>query len=105
MSLTDWARPHFLRKPQVGSRLLPALRSTLRPPRGQQRWRYVLEKLQSLNQASRLYLRMEVPDPNTIKDKLRGIAPPPPDPYVQLLYDGYRPPRLPLRVDLFATPR
>ncbi len=37
---------------QVGSRLLPALRSTLRPPRGQQRWRYVLEKLQSLKAAS-----------------------------------------------------
>jgi amino acid adenylation domain-containing protein len=90
---------------QVGSRLLPALRSTLRQPRGQRRRRYALARLRSLNQAARLYLRMGVPGPNTIKDKLRGIAPPLSDPYVQLLYDGYRPPRLPLRVDVFATPR
>jgi thioesterase domain-containing protein len=89
---------------QVGSRLLPALRGTLRPPRGQRRRRYVVARLRSLNKAARLYLRMGVPGPNTIKNKLRGIAPTLPDPYVQLLYDGYRPPRLPLRVDLFATP-
>lgn len=90
---------------QVGSRLLPALQGTLRPPTGQLRRRYAVDRLRSLNQTARLYLRMGLPGPNTIKDKLRGIAPPPPDPYVQLLYDGYRPPRLPLRVDLFATPR
>jgi 3-oxoacyl-(acyl-carrier-protein) synthase/thioesterase domain-containing protein/acyl carrier protein len=88
---------------QVGSRLLPALLGTLRPPRGLRRRRYTVDRLRSLNQTARLYLRMGVPGPNTIKDKLRGIAPPSPDPYVQLLYDGYRPPRLPLRVDLFAT--
>jgi len=90
---------------QVGSRLLPALQGTLRPPTGQRRRRYAVDRLRSLNQIARLYLRMGLPGPNTIKDKLRGIAPPPPDPYVQLLYDGYRPPRLPLRVDLFATPK
>ena len=90
---------------QVGSRLLPALQCTLRPPAGQSRRRYAVDRLRSLNQAARRYLRVELLGPNTIKDKLRGIAPPPPDPYVQLLYDGYRPPRLPLQVDLFATPR
>ena len=90
---------------QVGSRLLPALQCTLPPPAGQSRRRYAVDRLRSLNQAARRYLRVELLGPNTIKDKLRGIAPPPPDPYVQLLYDGYRPPRLPLQVDLFATPK
>ena len=89
----------------VGSRLLRALQCTLRPPAGQSRRRYAVDELRSLNQAARLYLRMGVPGPNTIKDRLRGIAPPLPEPYMQLLYDGYRPARLPIAVDLFAPPR
>jgi thioesterase domain-containing protein len=89
----------------VGSRLLPALQGTLRPPAGQRRRRYAFDRLRSLNQSARLYLRMGVPGPNTIKDKLTGIVPPPAEPFVQLLFDGYRPPRLPLEVDLFAPQR
>lgn len=48
---------------------------------------------------------MGVPGPNAIKNKLRGIVPLPAEPFVQLLFDGYRPPRLPLGVDLFAPQR
>jgi len=96
---------------QVVSRLLPALRGTLRPPQGQHRRRYAIDRLRSLNRAARVYLRMGIPGPRAraIIAGLRGIATPPcepyPDPYLQLLFTGYRPPRLPIAVDLFAPQR
>ena len=51
-----------------------------------------------------LYFGVRIPTPQRFAAWLRGVAPPlgRGEPYVQLLMGGYRPPRLPIVVDLFS---
>ena len=88
----------------LAAELLPKLRQLRHPPAKQTRIGYLLERLGNIRNRTSLYLQVPLPPPPAaIKRWLQGIAPPPPDPYVQLLREnGYQPPRLPLVVDLFA---
>lgn len=88
-------------------RLLSNLQGMLRPPADQSRKRYLIGRLRSLNQHAGAYVRLRLPGPRTLAawvTRSQGAAPSLAfgDPYVQHLIGGYRPPRLPLVVDLFA---
>ncbi|QPN62714.1 amino acid adenylation domain-containing protein [Synechococcus sp. CBW1004] len=84
------------------ARFLPTLHGILSPPVGQSRWLYVLNRLRTANARAAQYLHVRVPGPQVIKRHLQGIDPPAQEPFIQLLAQGYRPPRLPLMVHLFA---
>jgi thioesterase domain-containing protein len=85
-------------------RLLPHLRGLLQPPAGQRRRRYLRGRLQAVNQHLHDHLRVRFPVPGRVSADGEGASTPPSvgDAYAQLPWDGYRPPRLPLVVDLFA---
>lgn len=84
------------------ARLIPNLRGAMQPPAGQSRRRYVLERLRAANARAAQYLQIRIPASVTIKRRIQGMVPPSQEAYVQLLTQGYRPPRLPLTVHLFA---
>jgi hypothetical protein len=83
-------------------RFLPNLHGILSPPVGQRRWLYVLDRLRTVNARAAQYLHIRVPGPQAIKRHLQGTDPPAQEPFIQLLAQGYRPPRLPLTVHLYA---
>lgn len=94
----------------LASELLPRmgthLSGLLRPPAGQGRSVYASERLRALHHQVRRYLGVGLPlvpageQPSSGQaDPLRGDA------FVELLREAHRPTRLPISVDLFATPR
>ena len=96
--------------PRLGLSLLTRsflsyLRDNTRPIKFQFRWRYLKQLLIQTNSTTGLYLGLRIPAPHRLASWLRGTAPPLGlgEPYVQLLMCGYRPPRLPLVVDLFSA--
>jgi amino acid adenylation domain-containing protein len=85
-------------------RMLPRLRGLIAPPTGQSRRRYLLERGRGVNRLLHQHLRVRVPSPRRFV--LARVGKPSPlqddDLFVRLSWDGYRPLRLPLVVDLFA---
>jgi len=87
-------------------RLLPRLHGLIAPPPQQRRRRYLVDRLRGVNQHLHQYLRLRVPAslfPGFATAGSEGPAEVD-DLFAQLSWDGYRPPRLPLAVDLFAPP-
>ena len=88
----------------VTQKLRSGLRVEDRAAQGQFRWRHLKDWLNKINSTTGLYFGVRIPAPQRLAAWLRGTAPPlgRGEPYVQLLMMGYRPPRLPLVVDLFS---
>jgi hypothetical protein len=87
-------------------RLGPQLRELALPPSGERRRRLLLRRSRSLNRTLYATLRLRLPGPERLAAALAGRPFPEAaeDPFVDNLRQGYRPPRLPLAVDLFAPP-
>ncbi|MEB3200675.1 MAG: amino acid adenylation domain-containing protein, partial [Synechococcaceae cyanobacterium] len=85
-------------------RLAPHLRVLLLPPAGQRRRGYLRGRLRAVESHLAQFLRLRAPAAASLQTLLGESTLPPPsqDPYVRLVREGYRPPRLPLAVDLFA---
>jgi thioesterase domain-containing protein len=77
---------------QLVGQLGPQLRRLAATPQGEGRGRYLLNRLRTLNRSVEAHLHVRAPLTAEVVE----------EPFVQLLREGYRPPRLPLVVDLFG---
>jgi amino acid adenylation domain-containing protein len=87
-------------------RLVPRLRELVLPPSGERRRRLLLRRSRSLNRILYGTLQLRLPGPERLAAALAGrpFANAAEEPFLETLRQGYRPPRLPLAVDLFAPP-
>ena len=85
-------------------KILSRVRGEQRQVQRDFRWSYLKTWLITLSSMTGLYLGVRLPTPQRLAARIRGAASPlgRGEPYVQLLISGYRPPRLPLVVDLFS---
>jgi amino acid adenylation domain-containing protein len=92
---------------RVMPRFTPSVRGLITPPPGERRRLYLLERFRAVNRHLHGYLRVRVPNRQRLARAFAGslpASPPAVDPFAQLPWEGYRPSRLPLVVDLFAPP-
>jgi thioesterase domain-containing protein len=85
---------------KLRERLPRYLRATL-PPAKTNFWRGAINKLRALNIKSAKYLGLRLPGPQSLKRMATGKEPQILDAFVQLL-TSYKPPRLPVKIELFA---
>jgi thioesterase domain-containing protein len=87
----------------MSARLPNHLENVLQPPKGENRRQSLHKLLATIYSAAGIYLLgRQLPGLRTLWRHLRGTDPVSTEPYVRLLSEGYRPPRLPLTVHLFA---
>ena len=86
--------------------LVPRLWGLFAHPKGQRRHQYMWERLRRVKQYLEQFLSIRLPAPPTHSFEAADFASPSTngDPFVQLVWDCYRPTPLPLMVDIFAPP-
>ncbi|MEB3167143.1 MAG: alpha/beta fold hydrolase, partial [Synechococcaceae cyanobacterium] len=91
---------------QAKNSLIPSLTCFVAPPAGQNRLEILLHQLRCMNGQLGSYLGLRLPSPYRLIQKAlnRSTSWMDSDPYITWLQKDYRPPRLPLTVELFATP-
>ncbi|MEI6030604.1 MAG: amino acid adenylation domain-containing protein [Synechococcaceae cyanobacterium ELA739] len=85
-------------------RLIPRLQGLLVPPQGQRRRKYLKDRLQAFKQYLAYFLRIQLASPSTSSFAAAGSSPASNtgDLFAQIAWNGYRPARLPIMIDVFA---
>ncbi|MEB3362032.1 MAG: amino acid adenylation domain-containing protein, partial [Synechococcaceae cyanobacterium] len=91
---------------QAKEGLVPTLKALMAPPAGQGRLQILLDQLRNMNGQLDTHLGLRLPSPYRLLYKAlnRSTTGLDSDAYIRWIRKDYRPPRLPLTVDLFATP-